>query len=108
MIRSRSTALRIPRGRRNALKMGAGPGSAAEPPRRDTMRDQSWFNSESAFMSPLNRQRFQRSRGYFSAYGVKPVGMRDNPHRDGDCFAPLAMTDMVGNRGIIKCDHVIA
>src|SRR3954462_14095737 len=76
MIRSRSTALRIPRGRRNALQMRAVLASAAEPPRRDTMRDQSWFNSESAFMSPLNRQRFQRSRGYFSAYGAASDGSR--------------------------------
>ena len=38
------------------------------------MRDQSWLNSESEFMTLLNRQRFQRSSRYFSAYGVKPEG----------------------------------
>jgi hypothetical protein len=30
------------------------------------------INRESEFMTPLNRLRFQRSSGYFSAYGVKP------------------------------------
>src|SRR5450755_1493703 len=74
MIRSRSTALRIPRGRRKALHRRAVFASEAAPPRRDTMRDQSLINRESEFMTPLNRLRFQRSSGYFSAYGVKPVG----------------------------------
>src|SRR5450631_3484046 len=70
MIRSRSTALRIPRGRRKALHRRAVFASEAAPPRRDTMRDQSLINRESEFMTPLNRLRFQRSSGYFSAYGI--------------------------------------
>src|SRR5450432_1847260 len=90
MIRSRSTALRIPRGRRKALHRRAVFASEAAPPRRDTMRDQSLINRESEFMTPLNRLRFQRSSGYFiSAYGVKPGDGHDDGGEAPQCPAWL-------------------
>jgi hypothetical protein len=45
------------------------------------MRDQSLINRESEFMTPLNRLRFQRSSGYFSAYGIKSGGRLWAPFR---------------------------